>query len=235
MLMKRAVVAVVTADVVNSTGYSPQDRRKVDEIIRRAFTETSGRYPKAFETSLTFRITAGDEFQMVVADVGAALSVLTHLRAVAASGPVSPFVRFRASIGVGTISLGGRKSSYENDGEAFVRSRNGLEELARERAPVRWTKASTGHAEADRTLDALLCLLDYMQESWTVRQWEAVRWSLLGANRNDSAKRLKIRHQNVSKRLKAAGWAQFEVGIARVSEILGSAGTLKGVRSSLAS
>jgi len=114
-----------------------------------------------------------------------------------------------ASLGVGELSTPKRASSYEEDGSAFLRSRRGLEDIARRRGLVRWTKIVTGTDGIDASIDAVLCLGDFIQESWTVTQWEAIRWALLGATREDIAKRLHIAHQNVTKRLLAAGWPYF--------------------------
>src|SRR5947207_8878355 len=44
-------------------------------------------------------------------------------------------------------------------------------------------------------------LADFIQQSWTVAQWEAIRWSLLGLTREAIARKLKVAHQNVTKRL----------------------------------
>lgn len=57
----------------------------------------------------------------------------------------------------------------------------------------------------------MLYLADYVMEGWTVPQWAAVRWALLGLKRKDVARKLKIAHQNVSKRILAAGWLHVDV------------------------
>src|SRR6267142_2311130 len=203
------IVAAVTADVVGSSRYDANDRRKLDRVLRAAFREAEQRFKGVLHTRMTFRITAGDEFQFVVADVPRALHLLTYIRASVAAGGLDPPARFRASLGVGELSTPKRASSYEEDGSAFLRSRRGLEDIARRRGLVRWTKIVTGTDGIDASIDAVLCLGDFIQESWTVTQWEAIRWALLGATREDIAKRLHIAHQNVTKRLLAAGCPYF--------------------------
>src|SRR2546422_7893805 len=87
MKRARAPIAVLTADVVGSSRYSSTDRRKLDEVIRKAFAEVEHRFPDAIHTRLAFRITAGDEFQCVISDTPRVLDILTYFRAVvAASG-----------------------------------------------------------------------------------------------------------------------------------------------------
>ena len=72
----------------------------------------------------------------------------------------------------------------------------------------------------DAPVDAVLCLTDFIQQSWTVPQWEAVRWSLLGLTREGIASKLKVAHQNVTKRLLAAGWPHFEVAAAFLRDLI---------------
>jgi hypothetical protein len=96
-------------------------------------------YPKAVHTRLAFRITAGDEFQCVFSDIAKTFEILTYLRATLATSGLEPIVRFRASIGVGEISVAGKSSPYEEDGEAFAQARRGLEQLEKGRHN-RWTK-----------------------------------------------------------------------------------------------
>lgn len=231
MSTRDRVVAVVTADVINSSRYSREERRKLDRVLRQAFADTERRFPKAIHTTLAFRITAGDEFQCVIADIAQAFAIVTYLRATAATGGLRPPVRFRASIGVGRMSTPKRVSSYEEDGPAFLKSRQGLDDMAKGRGPVRWTKLVTGAPELDEPADAVLCLADYVQQAWTVPQCEAIRWSLLGLTREEIGKRLRVAHQNVTKRLQAAGWPNFEVAATFLRRTLERASdTLKGVQ-----
>ena len=104
MKRARAPIAVLTADVVGSSRYSSTDRRKLDEVIRKAFAEVERRFPDAIHTRLAFRITAGDEFQCVISDTPRALDILTYFRAVVAASGLRPTVRLRASVGIGELT-----------------------------------------------------------------------------------------------------------------------------------
>ena len=231
----RAAIAVLTADVVGSSRYSSADRRKLDKVIRKAFAEVERRFPNAIHTRLAFRITAGDEFQCVISDTPRALDILTYFRAVVAASGLRPTVRLRAAVGIGELSTPKRQNPYEEDGPAFVHARNGLEEIAKARSPLRATKLITGVSEVDTAADAVLCLTDFIQQSWTVAQWEAIRWSLLGLTRQAIARKLKVAHQNVTKRLLAAGWPHFEVAAAFLRQLIErTARTPKGVQSTSA-
>ena len=211
-------VAVLTADIIGSTQYDSRARREIDLVLRASFKEVASKYPKAIHTKLAFRITAGDEFQGVFVDIPKTLEILTYLRALAATSGVEPMLTFRASIGVGEIIVTGKRSSYEEDGPAFARSRIGLEELSGRKQ--RWTKTVTEKPEIDQTVDIVLLLLDRQQKNWTVPQWEAVKWTLHSLTRERVATQLDVRHQNITKRLTAAGWQQFQVATEFLSELL---------------
>jgi hypothetical protein len=211
-------VSVLTADIIHSTHYSSRHRRQVDQVLRRSFKEVARKFPNTVHTPLAFRITAGDEFQCVFLEVPKTFDILTYLRASAATSKVRPIISFRASIGVGEISVSGKADPYEEDGQAFVRSRRGLEQLNRPRQSL--TKIVTGQPELDRLADVILLLLDRLQKSWTVPQWEAIKWSLLGLTREEISKKLNVAHQNVTKRLLAAGWQQFREASELLREIL---------------
>ncbi|MEK7378719.1 MAG: SatD family protein [Candidatus Binatota bacterium] len=228
-------IAVITGDVIGSSRYSASAREKLDRLLRQAFADAERRFPRAIHTRMAFRITAGDEFQCVISEIPRAFDILTYVRAVAAGGGLDPPVRFRASVGVGELSTPKRTSPYEQDGTAFVRAREGLEDMAKDRNPVRWTKLRTDSPEIDEPVDAVLCLADYLEQSWTVPQWEAVRWSILGLTRKEIAKKLGIAHQNVTKRLLAAGWPHFEIAVAFLRSALGQlSGTPRRVQQPLA-
>jgi hypothetical protein len=223
-------VAVLTADIVGSSRYSSADRRKLDQVIRKAFADVERRFTDAIHTRLAFRITAGDEFQCVIAAAPHALDILAYFRAVVATGGLTPPVRLRASVGIGEISTPKRENPYEEDGPAFVRARTGLEAIAKARSPARDTTLVTGASDVDAAADAVLCLTDFVQRSWTIPQWEAVRWSLLGLTREAIARKLEVAHQNVTKRLLAAGWPHFEVAAAFLRDLIEKVtGTHRGV------
>lgn len=149
-----------------------------------------------------------------------ALDILTYLRAVVAAGGLRPPIRLRASVGIGELSTPKRESPYEEDGPAFVHARKGLDEISQARSPVRTTILVTGTREVDAAADTILCLTDFIQQSWTIPQWEAVRWSLLGMTRESIAGKLKVAHQNVTKRLLAAGWPHFEAAAEYLRQVI---------------
>ena len=221
MLRRPSNVAVITADIIGSTQYQPRERARITQQLHQAFALVSKQYAPAVHTPATFRITAGDEFQWVISSPATAFEIVLFLRSIVAAIKAKPLVTFRASIGVGAMTVAGGKSSYEKDGPAFVRSRLGLTFLAKRR--TRWTTLVTDDPSTDKAADAVLTLLDSFQQRWTRSQWEAVRWALAGLNRTEIAAKLHVAHQSASKRLIAAEWDAFIVGFRFVGELVDSA------------
>jgi hypothetical protein len=219
---KRKCVAVLTADIINSKGYSSIERRRVNRVLLKSFNQIVRLYADAIHTPLGFRITAGDEFQCVFSDIPNAFDILTYMRALAATSKVHPRLQFRASIGVGGISVSTKSNSYEEDGEAFFRSRMGLDQLGRFRLGL--TRIVTGQSEFDNASNTVLLFMDDLLKDWTAAQWEAIRWTLDGLTREQISRKLQVAHQNITKRLAAARWRQFSGGSVFLSGVLQQAG-----------
>jgi len=71
---------------------------------------------------------------------------------------------------------------------------------------------TTGDVTFDDWANTMLVLLDHFQQEWTREQWEAVRWTLVGLGREQIGAKLRVAHQNVTKRLLAADWPSFNAG-----------------------
>lgn len=226
----RTPVAVVTADLLGSRRYSRKARAELDRTIRQSFAARRlGGALRQFKPAATgFHITVGDEFQFVTDDFAHVVPFITHLRARLARLPLQPRPAFRAAIGIGSVTLVRSVNAYEQDGPAFVRARDGLDALkALTRGRGQRTIVATGQPARDREFSAVLALMDHVQARWTTAQFEAVDLTLQGAILLEAAAKLGIRHQNVSKRLRAAGWYEFNQAQDLVSAWLL---TLKGVK-----
>lgn len=206
------ITAVVTADLVDSRRYGKKARTELDRVIRQSFAgrQLPGALRPFRTAAAGFHITVGDEFQFASQGLGLILPFLTHLRARVVRLPVEPKPQFRVGIGIGTVTLARSDNAYEQDGPAFVMSRealNALKDATRGRGQL--TAMATGDAERDRELNTLLALMDYVQRRWTRPQFEAVDLALQGATLQQASVKLGVRHQNVHKRLRAAGWFEF--------------------------
>jgi hypothetical protein len=208
-----ATVAVLTADVVGSTRYGHVDRQALHAILSSAFRATEQRFPDAWTTGFALRVTAGDEFQGVVSAVGSVVGVLVYLRSILALSGLSSIPELRAGIGIGDVTVSGGSSSWEQDGPAFVRARRALESLGASRREWRRTAICSGDWYRDDAHAAVLGLCDRFQQRWTRQQWEAVHHTIGGAKTEEVGRRLGIARQNVTKRLRAAGWPAFDAAM----------------------
>ena len=217
------IVAVVTCDVVRSQRYSSEQRRKIDAILKKEFTTVSKTYKNAIHTPTSFNVTVGDEFQFVLSKVEKAYEVTVFYRALVALANITPMITFRSSIGIGEIAVENKRDSYSQDGQAFHRSRLGINFFRDQKFKgKRRTKIVTGDGPLDETLDMILTYQDLLEEKWTPAQWEAVRWRLVLPTYEKIAKKLGVAYQNVQKRLKAASWDEFNRGIKFVEKVLTS-------------
>jgi len=212
--MKHPVVAVATCDLVRSQRYSTDQRERIDGILKREFKTLSRDYGEALHTPPSFQVTLGDEFQFVLSRPEKAFEVYVYYRALVALADVTPMLTFRCSIGIGEIAVENRRDSYSQDGEAFHRSRRGLDGLGDRRTKGRRrSRIVTGDQALDEVLDVVLMYQDLLEEGWTRAQWEAVRWRFTLPTYETIAARIGVAYQNVQKRLKAAKWDEFSRGL----------------------
>ena len=218
-------VAVLTADVVGSTRYGSVDRQTLHTLLLDSFKAAEDGFPGAWATGLSLRVTAGDEFQGVIASLSVAFQILVFLRSRLALSVLPSTPQLRAGIGVGPVTVSGGGSSWEQDGPAFVRSRRALESLGA--SPREWRRTVIGTADRHRddALAAVLGLCDHLQQRWTRQQWEAVHHTIGGAKTEEIGRRLGIARQNVTKRLRAAGWPAFDAAMKYIASSLAQAGS----------
>lgn len=223
--MEMEAVAVLTADVVGSTRYDPVERQTLHTLLLDSFRATEKGFPDAWAAGFALRVTAGDEFQGVIATVSVAFQILVFLRSKLALSTLPSTPELRAGIGVGSVTVSGGSSSWEQDGPAFVRSRRALESLGDSRREWRQTAIATGDRHRDDALAAVLGLCDHLQQRWTRQQWEAVHHTIGGAKTEEIGRRLGIARQNVTKRLRAAGWPAFDAAMKYAARSLAEAGS----------
>jgi len=215
------IVAVVTCDIVRSQRYPTDQRRKIDSILKKEFMRVTKTYKKAVHTPTSFNVTVGDEFQFVLSKVEKAYELTVFYRALVALANLTPKLSFRSSIGIGEIAVENKKDSYSQDGNAFHRSRAGINFFRDQKFKgKRRTKIVTGDTTLDETLDIILMYQDLLEEKWTRAQWEAIRWRLMLPTYEEIANKLGVAYQNVQKRLKAANWDEFNQGIKFVEKVL---------------
>lgn len=204
--MSRAYL-ILTADIVDSRHHigTPEKRHDLLETLDSFYHQ----YKEEFLTQL--RISRGDEIQGVIAKPREFAVLLRRLRTT-----LLP-LEIRASFGMGEISSKiVPEDPWAMDGAAFHRAREGMNALK----PSRWQKTTlvSDNPIWDRQMEAILMLIDTIQERWTPGQWEAVeayeRWGTYEA----AAKALNVSFQSVEKRCRAARWPVIREAETRIGE-----------------
>lgn len=147
-----------------------------------------------------FERTVGDEVQGVLDDPGVVVD--TALRVLRGGG-------WSVGVGAGPVVEPLPASPRAGAGDAFVRARDAVESAKSRQRPVPAAVRGTDE-EAAADADAVLVLLGSVTTRRTAAGWDAVDALLAaGEGRQDAvARALGVTQQAVSKRLRAAMWAE---------------------------
>jgi DNA-binding CsgD family transcriptional regulator len=213
----RETLAVVTGDIVKSRLYAPRDRQRLQKVLLTSWKRVNRFYSAEFESTFSFRITAGDEFQYVCRSFAAAVQSLTMLRLHLRAAGFSPPVTIRAAIGLGTRSVAGTADSYTQDGPAFRHAREGIERLDRNRLhPL--TMVQGLPEPRQRLTNDVLALSDRTYVRWTTAQAQVLVYAAALKMPGEIAQTLDISEAAVSTHLRRASWREYAAVIASVVE-----------------
>ncbi|NPV54593.1 MAG: hypothetical protein HPY71_13930 [Firmicutes bacterium] len=190
-------ITVITADII-------QSRLARDLVL--SLPEKLSRLTHPL-VATTFSMSRGDEIQAVCRGYLQAPEVVRQLRFFCLP------LRLRVGIGVGELENNyWSPNPWDMNGSAFVRARESLESLeSRGKGVQAYTRTrtvvSSGNKDFDSVVNAILVLMDTIQDRWTQAQWDAIHaYERLGTY-SEAGKALGIALQNVQKRCKAAHWA----------------------------
>ncbi len=203
------MIVVLTCDIIGSRFYEAKDRSLLQECIRKFFDLTCKQFSEAQAEVLSFRVTAGDEFQFSLEEPSLAYKFLLFFRLQTSLLDMKPMPRFRCGIGIGEKSVVGN-SSYESDGSAYYRSRQALNAISGKSEKTRLTNITTEDETLNDYLENILILMDAIENNWTLRQREFILLQLEGKTFRETAQLLKTTYQNVGRLLGIANWAEFE-------------------------
>lgn len=192
---------VITGDVQASAEMSISQR----ELLYQAFGQLAGKSRGRYEYFIR-----GDSFQILMEEDALleCLRLKTYLHGELA-------VRVRVSIGIGEVSLL-RKRISDSDGEAFRYSGRTLEEM---KARDQWTRIATANEYVNGEWNIHTTTLDYLENSRTTNQSEALYWFLRDETQQEIARRLDISQPSVHSRLKGAGWPLIEKILQRYEQM----------------
>jgi hypothetical protein len=202
-LSPQSVLAVLTGDIIGSTGLSVEQMSRTRSTVEKSAREFRPKPPRAvWGVPEFFR---GDSWQLLLKEPRWALRVALTIQAALLS---EIDVRTRISIGVGGADFIDARRVSLSTGEAFTLSGRALDAITgyfdltgalpeRAGALVRWLPAS-------------LHLCSGLMRPWTRRQAEIVSLALLPDNPTHEwiarALRPRIAKQTVSESLAGAGW-----------------------------
>jgi hypothetical protein len=187
------MVAVITADVVNSTGFS---RVKVAQWLTDLINMLTS-YPD-FDWLLPPEIYRGDSFQGVLKSPENALKVAIMSRALFRIHDEKTDLRIAIGIGKGEEVTDRAGTS---DGEAFRLSGHLADNIKSQKARI-----GVALPTPAMPLHAALDLLETVVENWTVSQSEVVAGVLQRQSLTQIAERLSVSQSAVSQRLSASKW-----------------------------
>jgi len=200
--------AIVTGDVVRSSGLSVAARKK----LRTALGTASKRLRSAFrdDVPLSVDVFRGDSWQFVVVSPVRALRVALFYRAaLIATAPKG--VDTRMAIAIGRVDFIPERVS-EGDGPAYRLSGRELDALGSRR---RMSFAAPDDP-AEECLATLVAVLDGLVSRWTPAQARAVAGALRGWSQTDIARKSwkpPISQQAVAQNLAAGSWIQLEIAL----------------------
>lgn len=214
LALVNAPAAVLLADVVGS-------RRVADFAARRdaILSEASRRHRQQGLTSTAYAVTAWDEFQAMVGDLGSVPSVVWDLRV-----RFHP-LRLRVAVGWGTVSTvpaPGGKVNTQGSGPAFEAARRAMDEIRRQKG-VRLraaTRVATGSTDFDSVANTLYRLHDALLRRITARQWEVVLAQERQSTQGETAAALQIDKSTVSRTLARAAYWELRESVATLGALL---------------
>lgn len=216
------MIAVLTADLIDSTLYDEEVLKKVLDTLSSEFDHITREYKK---NEVRFNIYRGDSFQGIIKDPANALLISLqikaavnriHLKKTRKSRTYSKIADFKIAIGIGSMDLE-RKAIAESNGQAFQFSGRSLDEMKNEN---RKTRLKTPEVEVDDEFNTSFYLMDTITDKWSTAAAEVVYYLLKGLKEREIAEELKITQSAVNQRKKASGWEAITTLLSRYQHVI---------------
>lgn len=202
------MIAVLTADLVDSTLYEEEVLREVLNTLRAEFESIAASHGAE---RVRLHIYRGDSFQGVVKNPEEALQIALqlktavnriHLKKTKKNRAYSKIADFKLAIGIGTQELE-REEIAESNGQAFQFSGRTLDAMKSEN---RKTGLKTSLENINEEFQTSFLLMDTITDKWSTASAEVVYYLLRGLKERAIAVEIDISQSAVNQRKKAAGW-----------------------------
>lgn len=197
------MVAVITGDIVASSGIQGNSRRKLLSTMTKAVEKA-----KIFLPDFKPEIFQGDSLQGFTSEkknmaLHAAILIISMLK--------TDGFDIRISIGLGSITFVSDKI-LTSDGTAFQYSGRNMEELKKKKLLL---AVESDNNQWNAEWEVHCITLNYLLERWTVQQAEAIVEILISGTQQAAADKLHIHQSAVQQRLKAAAWPVVQMILKR--------------------
>lgn len=212
------MIAVITADLIDSSLYSRTLLNKVLKALNTEFNSVQQEFPN---DDLKFKIYRGDSFQGVTTNLKLALNIALRLKSclnkikVTREEEVSQ-VDAKFAIGIGSFDFKAATLA-ESNGQAFQFSGRTLDDMKNDARRIRLKTASEN---INSEFEASLFLLDAIMEKWSRASAEVVYYLLLEMKETEIAEVLSISQSAVNQRKKACGWEAISALLKRFETIV---------------
>ena len=214
------MIAVLTADLIDSTKYSDDTLRFIIEQLQDEFKALAKEYTNAAHFSM-FR---GDSFQGVLQSPADALKVALRLKATVTkaqldqttSKAVIPIGDVRIAIGIGEGQFPEDSINTANS-EAYQlsgRLLDGMKELGRK------TQMSCADEAINDEFLTTFAFLDNATDRWSVASSEVIYYLLKGLKEQEIADILDRSQAAINLRKKAASWQEIQGLLQRFEKVI---------------
>lgn len=210
------MVAVLTADLINSTSYEKAFLKEVVNVLKTEFDSISK------GQDAMFTIFRGDSFQGIVKHPEDALQIALRLKAAvlkvqnkAQKKSNMPVADVRIAIGIGEADYN-EKAIAESNGEAFHYSGHTLDTMKAENKKL---SLKTGNENINGEFKVSLKFLDSLTDKWSIASAEVVFYLLKGMKEQQIADLLKRSQAAINLRKKAAGWEEVQLLLHRFNQV----------------
>ena len=216
------MVAVITADLVDSSLYEEEFLNSVLNTLQLEFEKIQNEYG---QKSVQFEIYRGDSFQGIIQEPKWALRIGLQIKTAVNQIPsretssgraVSKLADFNLALGIGSLELQ-RDSIAESNGQAFQFSGRTLDEMKSE---TQCTKIKTIDEEINEEFNTSFFLMDLLMDKWSTASAEVVYHLMQGLKEREIAERIKISQSAVNQRKKASGWEAIAKLVERYERVM---------------